>query len=907
MKIVLDCPGCGKRYEVDAALAGKKSRCKDCGNTFRIPNAPATSSAVESTPRRASPAADREPAAFSGSVREPTPAVYAEVVAAPSSPAIIASGAARGTIVFNCPRCFKRYEVDRALAGKKSRCKDCKEVFTIPQPLTAPEPEPVEPMSTGKRSSLSGRNFAVIPEEVVPEAKERFEFEADDEPAAPAMRRAPLPLIDDEPVQLGPRRTAYPRPGRRSSRREEVDTEVGVTVAGFYAALAILGFIILAIWHAAGEPGADRVSRVFAVSVVILCFLGVVMATWANIWLLVIAFRDKIEQGLFCLLVPLYTLLYIFMRWRETRGIFAMTFAPFLVVISFALFGGYLLGLKGPTTLVNNLGDRLESLAPDLSEKPNQNKQAAAEVVFRDYIRAVNRLTEACARIDSASHGGVNRAEFQAIMRNARSAQKDLELADRAAISVKLNRVDLIAVKKAAGPEMRAAIIALKQQFIRIASSSNNGSQLTAEVAEVDRMLAAWEASDDASTNTTVADLFPRAAVNRDGSAGAMVERENPPGPQPDGPPPGFPPGGMPPGFPPAGPPRRRFETFDAHFERMRGQYGDQAVMVAVVGLPTNSDPAVGVTKHDVEVAIDQRLKALAPEASQSMSFGSGGERSMCLISVDDVKRLAESIDFGKASRNGNRIDVVVSREYIASVPRLPAQPSLAARPHNPRDDGLKIPAGADIITRSLIQLKSADMGQMKEALKRLTLVRPDDRAKEVLAAVLPLLEQPDEDLVKHAVRVLAVWQSPDAMARLIDLIHDPRVFLRHEVIKTLGKYDDTKAAEAIISRFKDDGFQAEPALTSMGAAAEPPLIALLRHPDEDLRRKACNILKFVGGSATLKAMSKIPPDPDIGVRRAAHEAIAMIRLRVNAADDSDEPAKKKSDPPPAAKSRKKS
>ena len=35
--IVLDCPGCGKRYEIDAGLAGKKSRCKQCGEVFKIP------------------------------------------------------------------------------------------------------------------------------------------------------------------------------------------------------------------------------------------------------------------------------------------------------------------------------------------------------------------------------------------------------------------------------------------------------------------------------------------------------------------------------------------------------------------------------------------------------------------------------------------------------------------------------------------------------------------------------------------------------------------------------------------------------------------------------------------------------------------------------------------------------
>ena len=37
MLIVLDCPGCTQRYEFDAALAGKKSRCKYCGEVFQIP------------------------------------------------------------------------------------------------------------------------------------------------------------------------------------------------------------------------------------------------------------------------------------------------------------------------------------------------------------------------------------------------------------------------------------------------------------------------------------------------------------------------------------------------------------------------------------------------------------------------------------------------------------------------------------------------------------------------------------------------------------------------------------------------------------------------------------------------------------------------------------------------------
>ena len=446
MKIVLDCPGCGKRYEVDASLAGKKSRCKDCGNTFRIPDSPRATSVGESRSGRDSSTVRPQAAASSRSPNEHVAEVYAEVVSVPASPPIIPSGAARGTVVFNCPRCFKRYEVDASLSGKKSRCKDCKEVFTIPAPMTAPGPEAIEPAPTAKKSSLSGRNFAVIPEEVVPHVEERFVFEPD-EPDEPALRRAPPPPVDQEPIGLVPQRITYPKHGTRKSRREDVDTEVGVTVAGAYVALGILAFIILAIWHAAGDPGAEKVGRVFRASLLILIVLGILMANWASIWLLVIAFRDKIEQGLFCLFVPLYPLYYIFSRWRETRGIFAMSVAPFLMLLLFLLFGGLVLGVSGPTAFVNAFLDRMESFAPDLTERPNLNKQEVASQVYRDCIQAMNRYAEEIARIEPSPNLG----EVQRRLTTAAIVADQFYDALRLAKAVKMNPVDAIAVKKSVG------------------------------------------------------------------------------------------------------------------------------------------------------------------------------------------------------------------------------------------------------------------------------------------------------------------------------------------------------------------------------------------------------------------------------------------------------------------------
>ncbi len=91
-------------------------------------------------------------------------------------------------IVVNCPGCQRRYELDGALAGKKSRCKQCGEIFKIPVPTArevgpAPSP-PVRPAAPA---------------------------------APPAWTAAPLAdLLDGDPVAAAPGRPAARPPSRPS-------------------------------------------------------------------------------------------------------------------------------------------------------------------------------------------------------------------------------------------------------------------------------------------------------------------------------------------------------------------------------------------------------------------------------------------------------------------------------------------------------------------------------------------------------------------------------------------------------------------------------------------------------------------------------------------------------------------
>jgi len=313
----------------------------------------------------------------------------------------------------------------------------------------------------------------------------------------------------------------------------------------------------------------------------------------------------------------------------------------------------------------------------------------------------------------------------------------------------------------------------------------------------------------------------------------------------------------------------------------MLAEHGDKAVTVVFSGLPSNSDPAKGVTTRDVSEALTKRTKELAPSATSWMSLSIDNQSALVLAPVDDVRALARSIDFGKTTVKGTRIDVLVSPEYIASVPRLPAELKVAAPSPGHRDPEPVVPPDADPVTRSLIQLKSSDIGKKKEAIQRLGRATPSDRLEEVALALVPLLDHDDGFLVHDVVKTLAVWRSPTAVPALIARTSDNRFFVRKEAIKTLGKYKDARASEPIAMRLKEDGFEAEDALKEMGAIAEPALILRLKNPDSQVRRRACTILKEIGGKETLQAMQSLPADSDFGVRVAAQDAMKSIIARV--------------------------
>jgi len=727
MPIIVDCPGCRKRYEVDASLAGKKSRCKQCGEVFRLPM---PNGNVVETVTQPKPPPSPQRSAQESFLGDKSPA--ASVSRAPATgPSVAGHGSSVGRpISLDCPGCGKHYEVDAALAGKKSRCKQCGEVFPIPVPMGIVTELPSKP---GRGTSPPPPSQPPLIEMELIFGEEPEVFKRAQSYAAPA---------DDEEELPAPSRIAYPKPSRKPSARRAMDPQLGIAVTGWYLALNALGIFGLWIFHSVAGP-EPAIFKVFVLIYMVLFSLShLVLTFWGGIWLLVIAFRESTAQGWLCLLVPCYQAYYILTRWEDTRGGFCLLFGSHIPAIVLAVMSPLMFGDRDP-----------------LGANPEKPKVAA---------KPAPKFNNAPVQVEEPP-----------------------------------------APPTAFGPGRRPVP----------GPGPFRGGQP------------------------------PRAGRN---------------------PSPGRP------AFP-------RMETPDQQLKRIVEEYGDRAVTIVVSGLPNNSDPDKGVTNRDASEAINKRLRELAPGATEFLSIGNSNRSKIFLAPVDDIQGFAKSIDFGRVIVKGTLIEVAVSPDYIAAVPRLPTEQRVAAGNHGAPKQELEpeIPAGADAITKSLIELKSPNTGKKKDAIQRLERMAPDHRVDEVVAALLPLLDDDDGFLVNDVIKALAVWQSPEVVPALIERTKDNRFFVRHEAIKALGKSKDVRAVEPLIERFKEDGFQSEDALKELGSIAEPALIARLRDGNPEIRRKACNILKVIGGLETLKAMKSLPQDPDFGTRVAANEAYKEIESRV--------------------------
>lgn len=157
--------------------------------------------------------------------------------------------------------------------------------------------------------------------------------------------------------------------------------------------------------------------------------------------------------------------------------------------------------------------------------------------------------------------------------------------------------------------------------------------------------------------------------------------------------------------------------------------------------------------------------------------------------------------------------------------------------------------------------------------------------------AVITLGEMGDERCVEPLVRCLrdGDWQVRDAAVEAIAMIGSPAVDLllryirdydaRKSVIKALGKINDERVLDPLISMLHNDEFKDDAtwALAELGQPAVGRLLECLNNPDEVIRKQAILALGEIKDSSSVDLLIERLQDPDWFIRLSAASALEKI------------------------------
>jgi HEAT repeat protein len=186
-------------------------------------------------------------------------------------------------------------------------------------------------------------------------------------------------------------------------------------------------------------------------------------------------------------------------------------------------------------------------------------------------------------------------------------------------------------------------------------------------------------------------------------------------------------------------------------------------------------------------------------------------------------------------------------------------------------------------VKKALAELKSAKPDTRKAAAERLAKAQPDEahRAK-VAAALQASMLDPDIAARGEVAKALGVWGTKKNVSPMIELLSNRDIYVRGAAMEVLGALKDERGARAVAAKLESafDRVGAAKSLKEMGSVAEKPVLSYTQSPDPAVRAEVCNVLKEIGGSASVKALRAISKDPNPAVAAAAKEALEQAKSR---------------------------
>ena len=162
----------------------------------------------------------------------------------------------------------------------------------------------------------------------------------------------------------------------------------------------------------------------------------------------------------------------------------------------------------------------------------------------------------------------------------------------------------------------------------------------------------------------------------------------------------------------------------------------------------------------------------------------------------------------------------------------------------------------AEELNAAVTDLRSPNEYHRCKAALLLAQSKPSEVARAGVAAALePLMSDRDTFTRKVGAQAIGVWGGPGHVDRLVELVGDKEYKVRWAALLSLGRLGDRRGLAAVAARLDHEGDRqkAVEALQEFGAAAEAAVVPSLRAAAAATRAAACDVLKAVGTSATLR------------------------------------------------------
>ncbi|HEY1188714.1 MAG TPA: hypothetical protein VGE74_13755 [Gemmata sp.] len=266
-------------------------------------------------------------------------------------------------IKVSCGSCSASLSAPDSAAGKKVKCPKCQAVLAVPAPepewpkFEVVEPEELPPLRKPVRAETGDDAPAKVEredrparpklvarrdddEDDRPRKRRDYDDEDDDRPRARKRRDYDDDEDDDRPRKrrdyddYEPRRKGPGGDVKRKRKRKSGGNPLAwlSSGGGFGITVAIVG----GLWVLGLGIGLV-VPPVFILPVI----LGWLVSLAGSIWFLIIAFSDDVMQGLMCMFVPIYSLIYLANNWDTCRNSFLVQLGGWIMIFVTIAVAGF--------------------------------------------------------------------------------------------------------------------------------------------------------------------------------------------------------------------------------------------------------------------------------------------------------------------------------------------------------------------------------------------------------------------------------------------------------------------------------------------------------------------------------------------------------------------------------------